>query len=156
MIDEQQAPNTIDPLDDLINHSFAEAEKAEQDAQLIERRLRLSNLDHCDGFFAQQRMQGEVRNCFSGRHKNLTAASQLTRKDPQLASYLQRLAGVSAPAADHDAAEREAARQASIQHLQEMTEQLRQRNEATRKAQDAARLANLPNKPGSRSGGFYI
>jgi hypothetical protein len=150
-----EQPTPANTIDDLINHSYVEAEKAEQDAQQIERRLRLSDLDHCQGFFATQRMQGEVRNPWlkGSRHFNLTAASQIQRKDPQLAAYLMKQAGVSAPAVDPGAAEREAARQASIAHMQEVTEQLRQRNAATRAMHDQARHANLPN-PGR--GGFQI
>jgi hypothetical protein len=148
-----EQPTPANTIDDLINHSFAETEKAEQDAQQIERRLRLSDLDHCQGFFATQRMQGEVRNPFGGRHKNLTAASQIQRKDPQLAAFLMKQVGVSAPAVDPDAAEREAAREAAAARMVAETERLRAQNDAVRARQAAERHANLPNRGG---GAFFL
>jgi predicted metalloendopeptidase len=135
-------------LDQLIDHEHGAAVKAEEDAVAIERRLRLANLDHADGFFSQPRAFGQARNPF-GSHKNLTISSQLQKKDPQLASYLAKAAGAALPAPDYASQEREAARQASIQHLQEETARLAELNESTRQRQAAQRHANLPNRPGS-------
>jgi hypothetical protein len=142
--------NTPSTIDDLINNSHLEAEKAEQDALAIERRLRLADLPLSDRWFSVQRQHGETRNPYSGRHKNLSVRTHLERLDPQLASFLARAAGTSVAPIDYASREREEARQAAAQRMVEETERLRAQNDLTRQRHDQARHLGAVNKPGSR------
>jgi hypothetical protein len=141
--------NTPSTIDELIDHEHAAAVKQEEDSLAIERRLRLADLPLSDKWFSVQRHHGEIRNPYAGRHKNLTMRTHLERLDPQLASYLARLAGTTVAATDYAAREREEARQAAAQRMVEETERLRQQNEATRQRQDQARHMNLRPVPGN-------
>jgi hypothetical protein len=152
---DQQAPNPINQLDQLIDHEHGAAVAAENDAMAIERRLRLvSNLPAA--WHALPRSHGQVKNPYErGPFYSLSARAAVEAADPALASFLARKAGTSTTPIDYAAQEREEQRQAAAQRMIEETERLRQANEATRAGHDQARHANVVNKAGSR-GGFYL
>lgn len=151
---DEQTPNT---LDDLVNDSYLQDQRDEAAAVAIEQRLRisLSDLPYSSQWFSQQRAMGTARNPYAGKHANMSIRAHVERRDPQLANWLAKSAGVGLPAPDYAAQEKEAQRQAAAERMIAETEILRQRNLETRAMHDAARHANLPNKPGSR-GEFRI
>jgi hypothetical protein len=155
-MNDQQAPNQIDQLDQLIDHEHGAAVAAENDAMAIERRLRLvSNLPAA--WHALPRAHGQVRNPYikGSPFYSLSARAAVEAADPALASFLARKAGTSTTPIDYAAREREEQRLAAAERMVAETQRLAALNAATRQQHDQARHMNLPNRPGSQ-GGFYL